>query len=182
MANCDKCGAELTEGAVFCQKCGAPVTPPQQTAGGPNAKVIDLAGWGDRILAYIIDMILAGIVLGIIKGLVYLPSFFAGGMLGLPRYIPWSDWGFDNLFWFVYFIFMDLSYGQSIGKMVMRIRVTNLNGGPIDLRQAAIEAFGKAFLLPLDVILGWLFANERSQRIFTLLAQTIVIKDKAARQ
>ena len=181
MVKCEKCGTELSEGAVFCQNCGAPVTPPQQTTEVPSAKVIDLAGWGDRIIAYIIDIILAGIVLAIIKGLVYIPSYFAGGMVGLPNYVPWSSWGFDNLFWFIYFLFMDLSYGQSIGKMVMKIRVTNLNGGPIDLRQAAIEAFGKAFLLPLDVILGWIFTTQKSQRIFTYLAQTIVIKDKTAR-
>ena len=177
MVNCEKCGAELKEGAVFCQKCGAPVaSSPATTPTGE--KVINLAGWGDRILAYIIDMILAGIVLGIIKAVVFLPSYFVGGMMGVPSYVPWSNFGFDNLFWFAYFLFMDLTYGQSIGKMVLKIRVTNLNGGPIDLRQAAIEAFGKAFLLPLDVILGWLFASEKSQRIFTMLAQTILMNDR----
>ena len=175
MAKCEKCGAELKEDAVFCQQCGTPVA----TAAASGQKVIDLAGWGDRIIAYLIDIILIGIVLGIIKGLIYIPSYFIGAMVGAPRFIPWTDFGLDNLFWFAYFTFMDLSYGQSIGKMVMKIRVTNLEGGPIDLRQAAIEAFGKAFLLPLDVILGWLFTNQKSQRIFTNLAGTIVVKDKA---
>ena len=102
-------------------------------------------------------------------------------MVGVPNYVPWSTFGLDNLFWLVYFTFMDLTYGQSIGKMVMKIRVTNLDGGPIDLTQAAIEAFGKAFLLPLDVILGWIFTNQKSQRIFTYLARTIVVKDKTPR-
>ncbi len=176
MAKCEKCGTEITEGAAFCQQCGTPVVA---TAGGQ--KVIDLASWGDRILAYLIDMVLAGIVLGIVKGIIFLPSFFVGSAVGVPRFVPWADWGFDNLFWFVYFLFMDLSYGGSIGKMVMKIKVTNLLGGQIDLRQAAIEAFGKAFLLPLDVILGWIFATEKSQRIFTLLAQTIVVKDNTRR-
>jgi uncharacterized RDD family membrane protein YckC len=140
--------------------------------------VINLAGWGDRILAYIIDMILAGIVLGIIKAVVFLPSYFVGGMMGVPSYVPWSNFGFDNLFWFAYFLFMDLTYGQSIGKMVLKIRVTNLDGGHIELSQAAIEAFGKAFLLPLDLVLGLLFSNQRNQRIFTYLAKTIVVKNK----
>ena len=177
MVNCEKCGAELKEGAVFCQKCGAPVaSSPATTPTGE--RVINLAGWGDRVLAYIIDMILAGIVLGIIKSIIFLPSYFVGGMMGVPGYVPWSNFGFDNLFWFVYFLFMDLTYGQSIGKMVMKLKVTNMDGGPIDLTQAAIEAFGKAFLLPLDLILGWIFSNQRSQRIFTYLAKTIVVKNK----
>jgi uncharacterized RDD family membrane protein YckC len=175
MANCVKCGAELQEGAVFCQKCGTPVAA-VPTAVPTGERVINLAGWGDRILAYIIDIVLAGIVLGIIKGIIFIPSWVMAGNWGVPAYVPWSSFGLDNLFWFVYFLFMDLTYGQSIGKMVMKIRVTNMDGGPIDLTQAAIEAFGKAFLLPLDVILGWLFTNQKSQRLFTYLAKTIVVK------
>ena len=186
MANCEKCGAELREGAAFCQKCGAPVTATptpaaptvEPSTAPPAGKVIDLAGWGDRILAYIIDIILAGIVLAIIKAMIVLPGWFAGGMVGIPSYVPWSNFGLDNIFWFVYFLFMDLEYGQSIGKMVMKIRTTNMDGGPIDLTQAAIEAFGKAFLLPLDVILGWIFTQEKSQRIFSFLAKTIVVKTR----
>ncbi len=177
MANCVKCGAELQEGAVFCQKCGTPVAA-VPTAAPMGERVINLAGWGDRILAYIIDMVLAGIVLGILRAIVFLPSWALGDMMGVPNYVPWSNWGFDNLFWFAYFLFMDLTYGQSIGKMVMKIRVTNMDGGPIDITQAAIEAFGKAFLLPLDVILGWIFTNQRSQRIFAFLARTLVVKNK----
>jgi uncharacterized RDD family membrane protein YckC len=178
MVNCEKCGAELKEGAAFCQKCGAPVAVAATAPTGE--RVINLAGWGDRILAYIIDMILAGIVLGIIKGIIYLPSYAIGGMMGVPNYVPWSDFGFDNLFWFVYFLFMDLTYGGSIGKMVMKLKVTNMDGGPIDIQQAAIESFGKAFLLPLDLILGWIFSNQKNQRIFTSLAKTIVVKGKSS--
>jgi uncharacterized RDD family membrane protein YckC len=180
MANCVKCGEPLKEGAAFCQKCGTPVesvavTPAPAATG---ERVINLAGWGDRVLAYLIDIILAGIVLGIIKAIIYIPSWVVGGMVGVPNYVPWSSFGFDNLFWFVYFLFMDITYGQSIGKMVMKLRVTNLDGGPIDITQAAIEAFGKAFLLPLDVILGLIFTPQKSQRIFTFLAKTIVVKNK----
>ena len=186
MVNCEKCGTDLKEGAAFCQQCGTPVPPPQPVVAAPApameaTRVIDLAGWGDRIIAYLIDIILIGIILMIIKSLIFIPSYFIGGTVGVPRYVPWMEWGLDNLFWFAYFTFMDLSYGQSIGKMIMKIRVTNLAGGLVDTRQAAIEGFGKAFLLPLDVILGWIFTTEKSQRIFTYLAQTIVVKDKTPR-
>ena len=173
MAKCAKCGAELKEGAAFCQNCGAPVSPEGQ-------RVIDLAGWGDRFIAYIIDAVIVGAVMGLLKTIIYIPSFFWAGMMGYPglRMVPWMDLGVDNLLYFIYFLWMDLSYGQSVGKMVMKIRVTNLDGRPIDLRQAAIEVFGKAFLLPLDLIIGWLFLSEKTQRLFTFLAQTIVVKDR----
>jgi uncharacterized RDD family membrane protein YckC len=194
MVYCKKCGAELREGAAFCHVCGTPVEAPQATpaeakpvAPGaeqaprmPSRGYIDLAGWGERIIAYIIDAVIVGAVAGVVNLLILLPSYFWAGMMGYPalRWVPWMDLGPSNLFFFIYFLVMDLSFGQSVGKMVMRIRVTNLDGGHISLGQAALEVFGKAFLLPLDVIIGWLFLGERSQRLFTFLAQTIVVKDR----
>jgi uncharacterized RDD family membrane protein YckC len=71
---------------------------------------------------------------------------------------------------------MDGIYGQSIGKMLMRIRVAKTNGDHINMGQAAMESVGKAFLLPLDCILGWALYPRRSQRIFNYLSETIVIK------
>ena len=183
MVNCEKCGAELPEGAAFCSKCGTPVTPPQQTAEVQNTKVIDLAGWGDRILAYIIDAIIFGIFFGILQGLVALPTISFVESMPMFRYTPFTSSGIRDVVFFIYFIWMDYAYGASIGKMIMKIKVTNLNGGPITLGQAALESLGKAFgpLILLDVILGWIFTTQKSQRIFTYLAQTIVIKDRAAR-
>jgi len=194
MVYCKKCGAELREGAAFCQVCGTPIEAPKakpeeakpetpvsgQAPKMPSRSYIDLAGWGDRIIAYIIDIVIVGVVAGVINTLILLPSYFWAGMMGYPalRWVPWMDLGPNNLFYFIYFLVMDLSFGQSVGKMVMRIRVTNLDGGQINLGQAAIEAFGKAFLLPLDVIIGWLFLGEKSQRLFTFLAQTVVVKDR----
>jgi hypothetical protein len=49
-------------------------------------------------------------------------------------------------------------------------------GNTVDLKTAAIESFGKAFLLPLDVLLGWIFTNDKRQRIFNRASNTIVIK------
>ncbi len=46
------------------------------------------------------------------------------------------------------------------------------------MKNAALQRFGKAFLLPIDVILGWLFPNTKRQRIFNNLSKTAVIKLK----
>ena len=51
----------------------------------------------------------------------------------------------------------------------------DLPGNKIDIKGAAIESFGKAFLLPIDVILGWIFTNNKRQRIFGRISDTIVI-------
>lgn len=54
----------------------------------------------------------------------------------------------------------------------------DLAGRPAGVRSIAIQSFGKAFLLPIDVILGWIFTNERRQRIFNRASDTVVVKVK----
>jgi hypothetical protein len=51
-----------------------------------------------------------------------------------------------------------------------------MSGKSVDTKSAALESFGKSFLLPIDVILGWLFTNNKRQRIFNKISNTIVIK------
>jgi hypothetical protein len=51
-----------------------------------------------------------------------------------------------------------------------------MNGDHINMGQAAMESVGKAFLLPLDCILGWVPYPRRRQRIFNFLSETIVIR------
>jgi uncharacterized RDD family membrane protein YckC len=53
-----------------------------------------------------------------------------------------------------------------------------LAGNLAEVRSVAIQSFGKAFLLPLDVLLGWIFTNEKRQRLLSRAADTIVIKAK----
>jgi uncharacterized RDD family membrane protein YckC len=71
---------------------------------------------------------------------------------------------------------MEGVYGQSLGKMVMKIKVTKLDGTPIGLPSAAIESIGKAFLLPIDCIIGWLLYGDTNQRLFNYISETIVVE------
>jgi uncharacterized RDD family membrane protein YckC len=172
MVKCEKCGADLKEDAAFCQQCGTPII---STPVNP-VNIINLAGWGDRIIAYIIDMIIFGVIAGVLEGIIGISSYPWLGGMPMTRYVPFMSSGVRDVLLFFYFLFMDLEYGQSLGKMVMKLKVTNLTGGPIDITQAAIESFGKSFLLPIDVIIGWLFLQEKTQRLFSYLAKTIVVK------
>lgn len=58
----------------------------------------------------------------------------------------------------------------------MNLKTTNLDGTVAEGKKVAIAAFGKAFLLPFDVVLGWIFTNEKRQRIFNRVSNTVVIK------
>jgi hypothetical protein len=54
--------------------------------------------------------------------------------------------------------------------------VTDIDGGRLDMNQTAIQALGKAFLLPLDLILGWIMYPSMQQRLFNNLSKTVVLK------
>lgn len=161
------CGEEMPIGSTYCPKCGARV----ETISG-----LVLASWGERFIAWLIDMILLGILLAwfALPGFHWIPRVWRGTV---PDWIPFVDFGFKNFAYFLYWTLLEGIYGQSVGKMTMRIRVARIDGGPIDLGKAAIQSIGKAFLLPLDCILGWILYVSRRQRLFNYLADTVVLKN-----
>ena len=182
MHYCRKCGTELPEEAKYCPVCGTPVSkeeapaaPTMATAPAtPTAPTVaaglELAYWGERFVAWIIDVAII-IVIEIILGFFVSLSWWSGW----PFWIPFFN--FNGILFFLYWMFMDGSYGQSFGKMVMRLKVTRLDGGKIGMGAAALESVGKAFLLPLDVLLGWIFYPKRRQRLFNYISETIVVKE-----
>jgi uncharacterized RDD family membrane protein YckC len=84
----------------------------------------------------------------------------------------------SSLVFTAYWTYFESTSGQSIGKRLLHLKTTDLQGRDIDAKTAVLESFGKAFLLPLDVILGWIFTNDKRQRIFNRASNTIVIKLK----
>jgi len=82
----------------------------------------------------------------------------------------------SSLVFMAYWTYFESTTGQSIGKKLLHLKTTDLDGKTIGVKTAVIESFGKAFLLPLDVILGWIFTNNKRQRIFNRASNTIVIK------
>ena len=171
MPYCKKCGNELPEGVTYCPKCG---TAAEATV--EAAPMLRFASWGERFVAWLIDVIILGIMIGLVRTFVWVawPGFV--WLPGIPNWIPFMDFGFSNLIHFLYWMLMDGAYGQSFGKMIMRIKVTRLDGKPADIGQAAIESIGKAFLSLLDCILGWVLYPSKKQRLFNHLSQTIVVR------
>jgi hypothetical protein len=45
-----------------------------------------------------------------------------------------------------------------------------------DVKSITISSFGKSFILVIDVLFGWIFTNEKRQRLLSRAANTIVIK------
>ncbi len=152
-------------------------------AGSPPQAEIVLAGWGERFLAWLIDFIIVNVALWAVFTAIAIPFWLAGAP---ERWLSGPDgpvgWGVTSLVFFAYWIYFEATTGQSLGKMALRIKTTDLAGNKVDARSAAIQSFGKAFLLPIDVILGWIFTNDKRQRIFNRAANTIVVKLKSIEQ
>jgi len=155
--------------------------PPQSSNTGEDNRPVEiiLAGWVDRFVAWLIDFIIVSIGLAVLFALISFPFwfFFQSNDMALTHknfeplhYLP------SSLAFFGYWTYFEHTSGQSIGKRLLNIKTTNLSGKRVDIKGAALESFGKSFLLPIDVILGWLFTNNKRQRIFNKISNTIVIK------
>lgn len=133
-----------------------------------------IAGIGQRLLAALADLFLIGLVMFI--G-VFVVSF-ASALMGS---IPVAVFVFlASIFPFAYFaLFLIFNNGQSLGKMMMGLRVMMADGTPI----TPSAAIYRTLLLPADMmpiipLVGFIlcFITERSQRMGDLAAGTIVVK------
>jgi uncharacterized RDD family membrane protein YckC len=164
----------------------------QTTFSSPSSTTatrIVLASWIDRFVAWLIDVVIVSIGLAIIFALISIPFWaavlqsFDGGstyvnMVSRNVGPPWFPYIVSSIAFMAYWTYFESTTGQSIGKKVMRLRTTDMTGNTVDVKTAAIESFGKAFLLPLDVLLGWIFTNRNRQRIFNRASNSIVVKLK----
>ena len=140
---------------------------------------LNLARWSDRFFARLIDFIIVMIAFEL---LFYTSTFplwldnnplnWFNGRLGAESYV------IRSLMFLAYWTYLESSMGgnQSIGKRIFRLKTVGAFGGSVNIRDALIESFGKSFLLPIDLILGWVFTNNKRQRIFNRASNTIVIK------
>jgi len=142
---------------------------------GISSKII-IAKWTDRFLAWLIDFI----IVSIISTSIIFASFgtmdyeFEEDVFWAEstQYIPTS------ILFFVYWTILEYKTGQTIGKKILNLRVVNISGKKPDLKGIMISSFGKSFLLPIDVVLGWLLTNEKRQRVFNKLGDTLIVKIK----
>jgi uncharacterized RDD family membrane protein YckC len=155
--------------------------PPSSNTGGEDNRPVEivLASWVDRFVAWIIDFIIVSIGLAVLFALISFPfwfSFHSNDMAVAHKNFEPFHYLLSSLVFFGYWTYFEHTSGQSIGKRFLNIKTTNLSGKRVDIKGAALESFGKSFLLPIDVILGWLFTNNKRQRICNKISNTIVIK------
>ncbi len=130
----------------------------------PKRDAIDapLASIESRFVALIIDSMFLGAVAG--------AGWFgsrSGAGAGLGFFVGLAYQ------WF----FLTQNHGQTIGKMLMGIRVVKLNGEPLQATDAILRYLG-TYLNSAVLMLGWLWAtwDEDRQGWHDKIAHTIVVK------
>jgi uncharacterized RDD family membrane protein YckC len=138
-------------------------------------ETIHLARWDTRFWAWLIDIIVVWIAVDVVTtlaGSVYsLPHLF-----DLPGDLFPFDLGLNSVVLFVYWTILEGYSGKSIGKMALNLRMTGRSGEQIGFAPAAVSSFGKAFLLPIDCLIGWIAMPGTKLRLFNRLSNTIVMK------
>ena len=143
------------------------------TGSNGSSKII-LAKWKDRFLAWLVDFIIISLVSTSIAfiSFQYLDDNFENFISNDGMYIPTS------IMFLSYWIILEYKTGQTIGKKMFNLKIVNNLGGRPSLIGVIISSLGKSFILPIDVILGWIITNEKRQRIFNKLGNTLIIKIK----
>jgi uncharacterized RDD family membrane protein YckC len=201
---CKSCGTPASPGAQFCESCGAPLDEgtkpiqpetlsqpqpeqygePQQPAAyqGYQAPPLQYKSVGVRFVAILID----SIIISIIGSIVTLPLPMTAVSINQQTQattIPTTYWIaliIELVITFLYFTVLEGRYGQTVGKMALKLKVLKEDGLPISYRDAAIRTILRVvdvipFIVPylLGAILIW--SSDKKQRLGDRIAHTVVV-------
>ena len=130
----------------------------------PAAQSTQYAGFGERFLAWLIDVVIICIGSAVVRMVL---GSIVGGLIGLALSIAYEIY------------FLSSPKQATIGKQVMGIIVTDLNGARIDPGKAALRWVGKVISF-LIFFIGYIIAafTERKQALHDMIAGTLVLKGK----
>lgn len=140
-----------------------------------------LATLGQRIVAWIVDLIIIGIIAAVLGGLAF-GSIFLGGLAANPFAAVFGVTALVVMFVVIFgytIYFEGARQGQTVGKMVMKIRVVDEKTGKfITMEQALIRnilrIIDNQVIGLIAVIL--IAVTEKKQRLGDILAKTVVVK------
>jgi len=183
---CNRCGLASNDDAHFCQRCGAALTtPPSPAVPSPHVAILHYAGFWIRVVAAVIDFLLMFAALFPIR-LLFGSLVTAIGMNSqMPVHETllvrrWVRIAIGVLLAFAYRAGMESSAFQAtLGKLAVRLRVTDLEGKRISFGRAAGRYFAK-FLSMLALGLGYVMVgfDEEKQGLHDRIAGTLVLHRK----
>jgi uncharacterized RDD family membrane protein YckC len=207
---CQQCGTPASPGAKYCEACGAkliaerasqappPGAPQPEPASVPPyapaptfqpsyAPVSPYQGVAIRFVAILIDTIIIAIISGVLTFPLQTPIVTVTNVTGTPTIattpnpLGWLSGGVSLLIFLLYFILLEGAYGQTVGKMAVKIKVLKEDGTKIDYADAAVRNILRIidaipYFVPylLGAILIW--TSDMKQRVGDRAARTVVVK------
>lgn len=181
---CAQCGAESQSGARFCSTCGGPLERDGQLESQAiQAAAQQYAGFWLRAVAAMID----GFLCQIATMMVAFPLGFTMGVTAAPV-LPVPDiefaatgigFGVGLMMQWLWFTVAESSVWQaSIGKKILGLTVTDLEGNRIDFGRANGRYWSK-MLSGLFFGLGFFMVafTDKKQGLHDKLAGTLVLRD-----
>ncbi|UWG98151.1 RDD family protein [Dehalobacter sp. DCM] len=142
----------------------------------PNESVISLraAGFWSRVAAFLFDVIVIGMSSRIFFNLVW-PSGLENA--GIQSFVMVNSL-FPGIWGSLYFVLMTKFFGQTLGKMIMGIRVVNKDGRPLSWITVVMrEVVGRTMSQLLGSYLGYLVCafHPRKQGLTDIISDTYVV-------
>jgi uncharacterized RDD family membrane protein YckC len=186
---CSKCGEQLADDAKFCTKCGTPVTVEAKTKTEKEATKVETVidrfqedtqlqdYWIRRLIAYVIDILAISVGVALILAVLAFPIFIRDPF----GYFNWGSFPFiKGAFAVAYFIIAEITYGTTIGKHLVGLKVVTKPDQKISLEKSFIRNISKIHevLLLLDVIIGIVTLPNLNQKYTDEIANTTITKDE----
>ena len=173
---CPHCGAEVKEGDAFCGECGK--TIPRKAVEKPPlvekeevaevGVVPNLADFGTRFAAYLIDVIIIDFVSLFMAFLLFFEDEEAA--LGAMVII-------STIIGMLYFIYFFGTTGKTPGKQVLKIKVVTVDGSPLTYGVGFMRWIGYLVAgLTLGIGFLWILIDKNKQGFEDKIAKTYVVK------
>ncbi len=181
--HCPKCGFQNPDNTMLCSQCGFQLVT--ETVVLSKEAPIYYAGFWRRFVATLVDAIIL-VVGGSITGGIFgaIMGAFLGGMgTDLPTIKAFAG-GFGYILaivmnWLYFTLFESSSKQATLGKMALKIVVTDLNGNRISFGRANGRYWGKivsSTTLLIGFIMIWF--SQKKQALHDIIAGTLVVKKK----
>ncbi len=130
--------------------------------------------WSRRFFAYLIDMLIVGILMGAFVG-----GSDATVVSDETNSEMFAWWVVTSSVFFAYFTILEWLTGYTVGKRLFGLCIANASGDDkLTIQQILISNFGKSFVMPIDAIIGMIAFGDTRQRAFAKLAGVVTIKAK----
>jgi len=215
---CSRCGTSLAEGTTFCTTCGAPIgslAPPAAAnapVGAPVAAypqagaiaappgavpmvavpAVPYAGFWLRFVAYLLDGIIAGIVIIPIVVVLAVVTGASAALSSISDDNPQQALAAAGFIFFLCLLFLVIvggawlyyallessSWQGTVGKKALGLIVTDLDGRRVSFGRATARFFSRLITGLVPLFIGYILAGitAKKQALHDMIAGTLVLR------